>query len=34
MPLSGLQLMDFAPTILHLMGQPIPEEMQGQVMQL
>ncbi len=34
MPLSGLQLMDFAPTILHLMGQPIPEEMQGRVMQL
>jgi predicted AlkP superfamily phosphohydrolase/phosphomutase len=34
MPLSGLQLMDFAPTILHLMGQPIPEEMQGHVMRL
>jgi predicted AlkP superfamily phosphohydrolase/phosphomutase len=34
MPLSGLQLMDFAPTILHLMEQPIPEEMQGQVMRL
>jgi len=29
--LSGLQLMDFAPTVLHLMGQPIPEDMQGQV---
>jgi predicted AlkP superfamily phosphohydrolase/phosphomutase len=34
MPLSELQLMDFAPTILHLMGEPIPEEMQGQVMRL
>jgi predicted AlkP superfamily phosphohydrolase/phosphomutase len=32
--LSGLQLMDFAPTTLHLMEQPIPEEMQGRVMQL
>jgi len=32
--LTGLQLMDFAPTVLHLMGQPIPEDMQGQVMQL
>lgn len=32
--LSGLQLMDLAPTILHLMGQPIPEEIQGQVMRL
>lgn len=32
--LNGLQLMDFAPTVLHLMGQPIPEDMQGKVMQL
>jgi predicted AlkP superfamily phosphohydrolase/phosphomutase len=32
--LSGLQLMDFAPTVLKLMGQPIPETMQGQVIEL
>ncbi len=31
--LSGLQLMDFAPTVLHLMGQPIPGDMQGRVIQ-
>jgi predicted AlkP superfamily phosphohydrolase/phosphomutase len=31
---SGLHLMDLAPTVLHLMGQPIPEDMQGQVIQL
>jgi predicted AlkP superfamily phosphohydrolase/phosphomutase len=33
-PLSGLHLMDFAPTVLHLMEQPIPEDMQGRVMQI
>jgi predicted AlkP superfamily phosphohydrolase/phosphomutase len=32
--LNGLQLMDFAPTVLHLMGQPIPEDMQGKVIEL
>jgi predicted AlkP superfamily phosphohydrolase/phosphomutase len=32
--LSGLQLMDFAPTVLDLMGQPIPEAMQGRTIQL
>ena len=31
--LSGLGLMDFAPTVLYLMGQPIPEDMQGRVIQ-
>jgi predicted AlkP superfamily phosphohydrolase/phosphomutase len=29
--LSGLQLMDVAPTILHLLRQPIPADMQGKV---
>lgn len=32
--LSGTQLMDFAPTVLHLMGQAIPEDMQGRIIQL
>ena len=32
--LSGLHLMDFTPTILHLMGQPIPDDIQGKVIQL
>jgi predicted AlkP superfamily phosphohydrolase/phosphomutase len=32
--LSGLQLMDFAPTVLRLMGQPVPEDIQGRVIQL
>jgi predicted AlkP superfamily phosphohydrolase/phosphomutase len=32
--LSGLQLMDFAPTVLHLMGQPIPKDIQGRLIQL
>ncbi len=31
--LSGSGLMDFAPTVLHLMGQPIPEDMQGRIIQ-
>jgi predicted AlkP superfamily phosphohydrolase/phosphomutase len=29
--LSGLNLMDVAPTVLHLMGQPIPDDMQGRI---
>ncbi len=29
--LAGLQLMDVAPTILKLLGQPVPAEMQGKV---
>jgi predicted AlkP superfamily phosphohydrolase/phosphomutase len=32
--LNGLQLMDFAPTVLDLMGQPIPEAMQGRTIRL
>jgi len=32
--LNGLQLMDFAPTVLDLMGQPIPADMQGRAIQL
>jgi predicted AlkP superfamily phosphohydrolase/phosphomutase len=32
--LGGLHLMDFAPTVLQLMGQPIPEDMQGRVIPL
>jgi predicted AlkP superfamily phosphohydrolase/phosphomutase len=32
--LEGLQLMDIAPTILQLMRQPIPGDMQGRVIQL
>jgi predicted AlkP superfamily phosphohydrolase/phosphomutase len=32
--LSGAHLMDFAPTVLHLMGQPIPDDIQGKVIQL
>ncbi len=31
--LSGLNLMDVAPTVLHLMGQPIPDDMQGRIIQ-
>jgi predicted AlkP superfamily phosphohydrolase/phosphomutase len=29
--LSGLQLMDIAPTVLQLLGQPVPDDMQGKV---
>jgi predicted AlkP superfamily phosphohydrolase/phosphomutase len=29
--LNGLQLMDIAPTILNLLGQTVPEDMQGKV---
>jgi predicted AlkP superfamily phosphohydrolase/phosphomutase len=29
--LNGLQLMDIAPTILHLMEQPVPDDMQGKI---
>jgi predicted AlkP superfamily phosphohydrolase/phosphomutase len=32
--LSGVHLMDFTPTVLHLMGQPIPDDIQGKVIQL
>ncbi len=32
--LSSLQLMDIAPTILHLMEQPVPGDMQGKVISL
>lgn len=32
--LEGLQLMDIAPTILHLMGQAVPADMQGKVISL
>jgi predicted AlkP superfamily phosphohydrolase/phosphomutase len=32
--LKGLHLMDFAPTVLHLMGYPIPDDIQGKVIQL
>jgi predicted AlkP superfamily phosphohydrolase/phosphomutase len=32
--LSNLQLMDMAPTILHLMGQPVPVDLQGNVIAL
>jgi predicted AlkP superfamily phosphohydrolase/phosphomutase len=32
--LGGVQLMDVAPSVLHLMGQPIPEDMQGRMIQL
>jgi predicted AlkP superfamily phosphohydrolase/phosphomutase len=31
--LSGLQLMDIAPTILQLMGLPVPDDMQGKLIQ-
>jgi predicted AlkP superfamily phosphohydrolase/phosphomutase len=31
---EGLQLMDVAPTILDLMGVPVPKDMQGQVVAL
>jgi len=31
--LSGAHLMDFAPTVLHLMRQPIPKDIQGKVIQ-
>ena len=31
--LSGAQLMDFAPTVLHLMEQPIPDDIQGKIIQ-
>lgn len=30
--LSGAQIIDLAPTILYLMGEPIPEEMDGRVL--
>jgi predicted AlkP superfamily phosphohydrolase/phosphomutase len=29
--LNGRQLMDIAPTVLHLLGQPVPDDMQGEV---
>ncbi len=32
--LSGVHLMDLAPTVLHLMRQPIPDDIQGKVIQL
>jgi predicted AlkP superfamily phosphohydrolase/phosphomutase len=32
--LNGLQLMDFAPTVLHRMEQPIPQDMQGRIIEL
>lgn len=32
--LNGAHLMDFAPTVLHLMRQPIPNDIQGKVIQL
>lgn len=32
--LNGLQIMDIAPTILQLMGQTIPDDMQGSVIRL
>jgi arylsulfatase A-like enzyme len=31
--LEGLQLMDIAPTILDLMGLPVPADMQGSALQ-
>lgn len=33
-PLRGLQLMDIAPTVLQLLGQPIPSDLQGKVIQV
>jgi len=30
--IEGARLMDLAPTVLHLMNQPVPEEMDGQVL--
>ncbi len=30
--IKGAQLIDLAPTILHLMGQPVPDEMDGRVL--
>lgn len=32
--LSGLNLMDFAPTVLQLMEQPIPKDIQGRIIEL
>jgi predicted AlkP superfamily phosphohydrolase/phosphomutase len=32
--LSGMHLMDFAPTVLHLFGQTIPDDIQGKVIRL
>ena len=29
--LSGRQLMDIAPTVFHLLGQPMPDDMQGKI---
>ena len=31
--IQGARLIDMAPTILHLMGQPVPEDMDGRVLQ-
>ena len=31
--LGRLNLMDFAPTVLHLMGHPIPEDIQGRIIE-
>jgi len=31
--IHGARLIDMAPTILHLMGQPVPEDMDGRVLQ-
>ncbi len=33
-PLNGLQLMDIAPTVLQLMGQSVPDDMQGKAISL
>jgi arylsulfatase A-like enzyme len=31
-PVEGAQIADLAPTLLHLMGQPIPDDMDGRVL--
>ena len=30
---EGARLIDMAPTILHLMGQPVPDDMDGRVLE-